>query len=445
VLDAQAARFADVDDVQLLGLVEGEWPEPVRRSIFYPPFLLGLLEPTPAADDPNLRESAMMAASRAAFTDLLHLARHRVRVSSFSLESDAVVEPSPLLDDLAAATLDRTVGSDPARLAVFVDEALTADPPRLHEVTGMAHEWAIVRADRLPPGDPRHAGEAGPWVFPRISVSRVDRYLKCPFQFFASEVLTLEEEPEDEEAAPPWERGRFLHALFEEFFREWQRLGHGQITPDLMPEARALAREQAEQALAGLPAGEADLERLRLLGSAAGAGIIERVLSMEAERPAAVDRRLIEYELDDAFVFRRDDGETSVVPLRAKVDRVDLLADGTFRVIDYKSRLVPDLKRTVQLQVYTSALAQQLQRDRHRPMAPSEALYLSMEGEVAVKALRPARGESLDDVLRAAEGRLLQAVDDIRAGALPATAGTPIVVPRLPVRLGVPQGLRRGG
>ncbi|MGE0464292.1 MAG: hypothetical protein AB7Q16_23240, partial [Vicinamibacterales bacterium] len=107
VLDAQAARFADVDDVQLLGLVDGEWPERSRRSIFYPPFLLGLLDPTPAAEDPNKRESDQMAAARAMFLDLVGLAARRVRVSTFALESDAVVEPSTFVDDLAAVGLVR--------------------------------------------------------------------------------------------------------------------------------------------------------------------------------------------------------------------------------------------------------------------------------------------------------------------------------------------------
>ena len=131
-----------------------------------------------------------------------------------------------------------------------------------------------------------------------------------------------------------------------------------------MPAARALLEEVCERALASLPAQEAALERPRLYGSAASAGIIDRVLSMEAERPAVVERRLVEFELDAAFSFRSPGDTTRVVPLRAKVDRVDLLSGGSFRVIDYKSKLVPDPRRSVQLQVYTSAIAQQLERDR---------------------------------------------------------------------------------
>jgi len=420
VLDAQAARFADVDEVQVLGLVEGEWPEPPRRSIFYPPVLLGLLDPAPAADDPNRRESDAMAAARAGFLDLLGLARHQVRASGFSLEADAVVEPSPFVDDLGTLGFAREVEPVSIPAAVFADEALLADPPVLDAVPLLAREWAAVRLQAPAAGDRRYRGEAGPWALPRVSVSRIDRYLKCPFQFFASEVLGLEEEPDDGERPPPWERGRFLHAIFEAFFREWQQDGATRITPDRVPEARTRLIGICERALESLPSHEAAIERTRLYGSAVGAGIIDRVLSMEAERPSHVERRLVEFDIDASFLFRApDEGEPRAIRLRAKVDRVDLLEGGTFRVIDYKSKLVPDPKRSVQLQVYTSAVAQQLGRAGD-PRQPVEACYLSLEGESAVKALRPSKGQSLDDVLKEAEQRMVQAIDDMEAGHFPA-------------------------
>src|SRR5690606_8571243 len=112
ILDADAARFADLDDVQLVGLVEGEWPERSRRNIFYPPFLPNVLEPSPAADDPNRREGDARRAAKASFRDLLTLAASRVRVSTFALESDAVVEPSAFVDELSASGLTRTIAQD---------------------------------------------------------------------------------------------------------------------------------------------------------------------------------------------------------------------------------------------------------------------------------------------------------------------------------------------
>src|SRR5581483_4077902 len=40
ILDDQAARYGDFDDLAIVGLVEHEWPSKPRRNIFYPPSLL---------------------------------------------------------------------------------------------------------------------------------------------------------------------------------------------------------------------------------------------------------------------------------------------------------------------------------------------------------------------------------------------------------------------
>ena len=58
-------------------------------------------------------------------------------------------------------------------------------------------------------------------------------------------------------------------------------------------------------------------------------------------RPRIVER-LLEFPLQGDFTFRTRDGETRTVTLSAKTDRIDLLADGTLRVIDYKSKKTPD-------------------------------------------------------------------------------------------------------
>ena len=74
LLDAPAAAYADVDELRLVGLVESDWPERARRSIFYPASLLAQL------GWPN--ETDRLAAARARFHDLLRLARTRVSVST---------------------------------------------------------------------------------------------------------------------------------------------------------------------------------------------------------------------------------------------------------------------------------------------------------------------------------------------------------------------------
>ena len=97
LLDARAAAYADVDDLFLVGLIEQDWPDRVRRSIFYPASLLTQLG-WPA-------ETERLQAARARFRDLLRLPAQRVSVSSFTLEDDAIVSGSSFLQEIAASGL----------------------------------------------------------------------------------------------------------------------------------------------------------------------------------------------------------------------------------------------------------------------------------------------------------------------------------------------------
>jgi RecB family exonuclease/inactivated superfamily I helicase len=430
IVDAQSARFGDYDDVQLLGLVEGEWPERPRRNIFYPQSLLAQLEPARPDRVAIHQERDLVRFARASFRDLLTSARLRVRASTFALEADAVVEPSAFLDDLPSFGLSREVATVDPSIHVFAYEALAAlnagnpgGSPSPTELAG-AHfsaavaDWARVRASGAERERSRFAGEAGPWLLPRVSVSRLERYLKCPFQFYVANVLQVDEEPEDEDGRSPLERGRFLHELFERFFHEWQARGRGRITAAGMAEARELFQEVCAPALATLSPSEAGLERARLFGSAVGSGIADRVFAMEAERGTEIRERLMEFELDGEFTFTGEDGASRLVRLRAKIDRVDLLADGTFRLIDYKTKYVPDRRVALQLPIYSAGVRTRLTAERGVDMAASEAMYLSFEGPQAVVPLAE-RGTSFNELVTAAEHRLVQALDDIAAGHYP--------------------------
>jgi len=247
-------------------------------------------------------------------------------------------------------------------------------------------------------------------------VSRLERYLDCPFRFFGSEVLQLEEQPDDEDTRTPLERGRFLHELWEQFFKEWQRRGHGRVEPDQLSEARELFVGLCETALTDLPPAEAALERNRLLGSAVSPGIAHRVFAMEADRPTPIDERLLEYPLQGEFTFKPSSGDPRTVRLSAKADRIDVLSDGTLRVVDYKSKKTPDLKQALQLPIYSLCARDSLRERRSdRSWTIGEALYLSFEGEKAVVPLR-AKGRTLDELLDEAQGRLVTALADIDRG-----------------------------
>jgi RecB family exonuclease len=413
ILDAQAARFADLDDVQILGLIEGEWPERPRRNVFYPRALIAQLEPARPEKITLNDERDQVRSARAAFRDLVGLARVRTRVSTFSLESESVVEPSSFIEDLPTFGLRTEKQSVDPDALTFTYEVLA------HEPAAAASPWAAIRATNGERDRRRFEGEAGAWVLPRVSVSRLERYMKCPFQFYVANVLQVSEEPEDETSRSPLERGRFLHELFETFFHEWQARGRSRITASDMHEARTLFEQIAGPALKSLSPSEAGLERARLFGSAVGSGIVDRVFAMEAERGIEIRERLMEYELDGSFSFTGEDGAVRDVRLRAKIDRVDLLHDGTFRLIDYKTKYVPDRKLALQLPIYSACVRTSLTTAKGRDIRASEAMYLSFEGPQAIVALEE-RGKTFDDLTTAAGHRLVAALDAIAAGHYPA-------------------------
>ena len=417
IVDAQAARYGEFDDIQIVGLIEGDWPERYRRGVLYPTSLMALLEPLPATGDPARRDRDALVSARASFKDLLFSPTMRVRLSTFTLENDAVVEPSILLDDVASLGLPRRqVIQRPARVAC--SEALALEPRIPEMIAGAAAEWAAARLTDEDRDPESFRGEAGPWTLPRVSVSRLERYLDCPFRFFASEVLRLEEEPEDEDTRTPLERGRFLHELWEWFFTEWQKRGHGRIDADQLAEARTLFEELCEAALARLSPVEAALERHRLLGSAVSPGIAHRVFAAEAGRRTRIAERRLEFPLEGDFTFRTREGQTRRVTLRAKADRIDVLEDGTLRIIDYKSKKTPDPKLALQLPIYSFCTQQSMRAEKDGQWPIAEALYLSFEGDKAIVPLR-AKGRTIDELLDDAQDRMLRTLDDIARGSFP--------------------------
>src|SRR5207244_6907489 len=108
---------------------------------------------------------------------------------------------------------------------VFADEALSLDPISLEPFTADARRWAELRTARSAPDAREYHGSVGAAPARAWSVSAIETYLDCPFKFFAQHVLQLDEEPDDEEVMDPRRQGRFVHEVFEAFFREWQHAG----------------------------------------------------------------------------------------------------------------------------------------------------------------------------------------------------------------------------
>jgi RecB family exonuclease len=424
LVDAWSARFGDFDEVHLAGLVDGEWPEPARRNIFYSSSILRELGWS--------AESDRLAGERSLFVDLLRLPTSRLTVSTFTLEADALVSLSSLVDELEHAEFETTnVETSPVR--IFEYEALCFEPAgeggplRTEE----ARQWAARRWRRGPTTD-RYRGWTGAHRAPAYSLSALERYQDCPFKFFASDVLRLEEVPEDESILSPRARGRFIHEVFQRFFEAWDARGSGAITSESLDDARRLMTEIAEPLLARLPAADAALERARLFGSAISNSSADVVFEREVSSDARVLRRRLEHRLEGEFGLGSPDGRR--VPLKGVADRIDFLDGNRLRVIDYKTGSAPNPRRALQVPIYALSAQEREEPGDGPPWTIDEAAYIAFSGKRSfVPVIKSRRrgaenaSNASDEVLSAARERLFAAVDGIERGEFPARPHDPII------------------
>ena len=404
LVDVHAAAYGRFDDVFVAGLIESEWPARTTRNIFYPGGLLaGLGWP---------RERDRQRGSRAAFHDLLGLPAERVWLSTFNLEDDAIVTASPLLEDLEGMNLERLPASSVRPADVSASEA------GAHGDADRHRRWRALRIQRASGSDAgagRSRGLAGRQPGRSYTVSSLERYATCPFQYFASHRLGLEAEPRAEQTITPQERGLFLHRVFESFFRGWQAAGHGAVTLANLDVALERFGVAAEEAIGMLPAIDRAVAREWLLGSAAAPGLAERVLVAEVETQTGVVERLLEYRIDGRFELGRPAARRSVA-IRGVVDRIDLYADRTFRVIDYKASRPPHSSRALQLPVYARCAERQLHAARGEEWRAAEALYLAF-GDPRLQVSVP-RGD-VAGAIADGEARVVELVEAIEAGEYP--------------------------
>jgi RecB family exonuclease len=414
LLDAAAAPYARLDAMRIVGLVEPDWPERASPSIFYPASLLREIGWPP--------DTERLSAARARFDDLLHLPSSEVSASAFTLEDDAIVAPSPFVENILRSGLATSRPDEPPFVRIFEHESLAIQPLSLEAASSAVPAWLARRISRSPAADSRYHGTVGARPAGIYAVSHVERYLECPFKYFAAQVLRLEEEREDESGLTPLERGQLLHGVFEAFYSEWQARGRSGIATADLEEALGLFEEVAEQQLLALPEGDRSLERTYLLGSAASPGLAERAFAVEIEHGIGVVERLLEYEFAGPFAFDGADGQRTI-EVRGKVDRIDLLDDGTMRVIDYKLGRAPKSTRALQLPIYGLCAQQDLEARRGRVWPLARAGYVAFKEKNAFVELG-GRG-SVEAGLRDGQLRFLDAITRIERGEYPPAPDEP--------------------
>jgi ATP-dependent helicase/nuclease subunit B len=150
-----------------------------------------------------------------------------------------------------------------------------------------------------------------------LSPTALERLASCPFKFFAHGMLDLEdlEEPEGESMLSPLEIGDIYHGVLENYHRE------GDLDRRL---AEGFAHFEGSRSIRYPVLWDVEKER------------IEKVLraAVDADDTSTFKPSKFEVELKAELPIEAG-GRKSVV-FRGFADRLDLAADGAFRVVDYK-------------------------------------------------------------------------------------------------------------
>ena len=430
LVEASAARFGQFDHAHLVGLVETDWPERPARSIF---FTSGLLKALGWPQEPD-----HMRAQQAAFRDLLALSTLTTTLHAFQLDGDSIVARSPLIDAARETLIADHAGRDalspvagtgleerplfPAeRAPVFADEVLTRDQVALDDLPDVPRRWLELRQRRPAQSDRRYRGFVTPPPPRPYRVSRVDRYVDCPFKYFSENVLGLPEEREEMSGLTPLERGTLVHELFERFYRAWQAQGDGTITPSTLPNAIALFATLTRQALSHLPEADRALEETRLLGSIVARGLAERVFELESDAGGRVVDRLLEFDLRGPFSFPQQLGlKQKTIEVRGKADRVDVFHDGSLRVIDYKLGRLPDVATSVQIGVYAHCVRAVLSSRDGQPHPVRSAMYLAFGDDKKLEGPLGSSSQLADMAVDARASDFAAIIEHIEAGEFPA-------------------------
>ena len=404
LVDTRAAVYGRFQTVFVVGLVEDEWPPPPQRVVFYPqPLLRGLGW---AAESDRLR------AARARFGDLLRLAGARVALSAFALEDDAPVIPSMFMEDVADAGL--AVVREPPQdgAPVVPDDALLNTPPP-DDLPEPASGWLALR--QLRRHGERYRGAAGTSRREAYTTRALEQYLACPFKYFARYELGLEEEQGGEIALSPLSRGAILRRLTARFWAAWQADGEQAITPANLDRALDRFQALADDEVRAAPAADRAIVRTWLCGSAAAPGLAEQLCRLELAQPADVVECLVDLQVEEACEATR--GEDALgVRVHGTVDRVDLLSDGTFRVVDYKAGRAPTADQALQLAAHARWAERRLDGYRGRTWRARDAVYVAL-GDTRLRV--PLASGSVEPVLEEGATRAAGVLERIGRGAFP--------------------------
>ncbi len=417
----EETRGLSMDVMFLVGLVDGEFPSVYRPEVFYSLarqkqrarrhtweqrylFYQAVTNWKDALVLTYPEQEGEIELVRSSFVDaLLEAAEVDCRRAAELMAGNEVLSAGELLKTLALAP---QMQPDPGVLenagiadaATAVRRAVAVEQSRLETHALPAYEGRI---GVLTGGD---AAQALRSLTSRVfSVSQLESYGACPFQFFGTRVLRLRPLEEMREDLSPLERGSVIHRILYEFMQN--RIDRN--LPALWRCSDAEAAE-AERSLLSIARSALDAldppdpfwaaDRDTLLGSGDRPGLLREYLLAERQRNTPLDPshvevafgpRMAEDTLCDPVLSTDQPVAIGSLRLRGRVDRVE--TDGrVFAIIDYKTgHTRAGLKEireglSLQLPLYLRAIQVLLEAELGAAPVPGAGLHYTLAEEVTL-------------------------------------------------------------
>lgn len=441
-------------EIYLGGLIDGEFPQRLPQNIFLPEQTLESLGVR------TLEHERLKSAYQ--FYRLL-LSADTVTLTFPENQGDKPVVPSPFLAELTplekAGLLNREIGKTSGvqfslriedscsipELAKAVSAAVNGENSRIptgtawldqvsSAIPGLSAEISAVKSALCVTRPEAGAGSA-PVLKRRFSVTELETYINCPYDYYITRVLGIEPVEEVSEDLTVMERGSKVHGILKNFYTAWNK----PLTRENRDDARQLLKKLTNSAFAV----EADTFRNRRDKERFLDVMAERFLDAEIEfwkqgmKPAWIERKI------EGFPLVLSHAET--VELSAKIDRIDADENGNIVIVDYKTGKYPQPKMNIdqdifQLPVYAVMAQQALSSSgKHRDsplLKPIGLAYYDLAGKSGAGArdvvlfdtearndhpssrpkASPKRFEEFDAILKQSMEKAVKAVEGILAG-----------------------------
>ena len=405
-------RSREFDTVFLGDFVEGSFPENYRPDPLLP-------------EIPYRTEEEQLHDNRFMFYRVLKSFRNRLYLLAPKRERDADLIPSPFLEPLRAVADVGTLevdhperGSLPGFFSTYGKHVWTADTPT-HGAFPHALEHMrslikhVVKVEKSREETHKHLAyegvlTAGPLSTESrerlkkrqqsiYSVTELETFAKCPFQYFTGRILNLRVDDDEEgDELSSLEKGELLHKVLFTFYNNRSVQGNPpirQCTADDFQEAKRQLNEILEiisesarhnEKRSETPISEdnlfwkTDIRKLR----------VALYKWLEAER--AYDLPVGPHYFEVNFGQSGDPRDSDLsctepihvgnVLMKGKIDRIDV-DDNTFNVIDYKTGRstirMPEILngRSLQLPIYLQVTKKLLERHNKIGLEPAAGLY----------------------------------------------------------------------